>query len=344
MYFVSDAGGHGTHIWRQRFPDGEIQQVTSGPTEEDGIAMASDGRSFITAVGAEESAVWVHDSGGDRQVSSEGYAYDSELSHDGTKVFYLVSATAAHWGHGGELWMSDLHSGQATRVLPGIAVENFSISPDGKRIVYESSDEKGKRRLWLASIDRRFAPRQITSNPGESSPQYVPSGKVYFQAAEGDSNYMYRMNDDGSQREKVISTPVIGFAVASPDERFVVALRATSGEDNSVAVDALPLAGGPAVRLGSDKSEASWSDDGRALYFNLPSMKSVSGRKTYIIPLAHGEDFPPLPAKGVQQETDIPNHASLQVVEEAINPGPNPSLYSFSRKSVHRNLYRVPIQ
>src|SRR5262249_22978795 len=36
------------HIWRQRFPDGAPEQVTSGPTEEEGIAMAADGRSFIT--------------------------------------------------------------------------------------------------------------------------------------------------------------------------------------------------------------------------------------------------------------------------------------------------------
>ena len=45
MYFSSDAGGI-FHIWRQRFPDGQPEQITSGPTEEEGIAMAPDGRSF----------------------------------------------------------------------------------------------------------------------------------------------------------------------------------------------------------------------------------------------------------------------------------------------------------
>lgn len=73
-------------------------------------------------------------------------------------------------------------------------------------------------------------------------------------------------------------------------------------------------------------------------------MKNTSSAKTYIIPLAHGESLLHLPAKGVQQESELPNHSSLQVVEEVINPGPNPSLYSFSKKNVHRNLYRVPIQ
>jgi len=32
------------HIWRQRFPGGQPEQVTSGPTEQEGIAMAADGK------------------------------------------------------------------------------------------------------------------------------------------------------------------------------------------------------------------------------------------------------------------------------------------------------------
>jgi hypothetical protein len=66
MYFSSEAGGL-YHIWRQRFPDGQPQQVTSGPTEEEGLAMAPDGRSFVTAVALENVSVWVHDARGERR-------------------------------------------------------------------------------------------------------------------------------------------------------------------------------------------------------------------------------------------------------------------------------------
>jgi hypothetical protein len=44
MYFISNAVG-ANHIWRQHFPDGKPWQITSGPTAEEGIAMAPDGRS-----------------------------------------------------------------------------------------------------------------------------------------------------------------------------------------------------------------------------------------------------------------------------------------------------------
>ena len=56
MYLTSNAGG-ANHIWRQRFPDGQPEQITSGPTEEEGIAMAPDGRSFVTAVALQSSSL-----------------------------------------------------------------------------------------------------------------------------------------------------------------------------------------------------------------------------------------------------------------------------------------------
>jgi hypothetical protein len=60
------------HIWRQRFPDGNPEQITAGPTEEEGIAMAPDGRSFVTAVSLQGTSLWLHEPGGDRQISVEG--------------------------------------------------------------------------------------------------------------------------------------------------------------------------------------------------------------------------------------------------------------------------------
>ena len=89
MYFTSGAGGR-FHIWRQRYPDGKPEQVTFGPTEEEGIAINPEGRSLLTSVGMEESAVWIRDSNGERQISSEGFAEWPSLSPDGTKAYYLV--------------------------------------------------------------------------------------------------------------------------------------------------------------------------------------------------------------------------------------------------------------
>ena len=76
MYFGVEVDGK-RHLWRQSFPDGRPEQMTSGPTEEDGLAVAPDGRSLITSISTKQNAIWIHDSRGDHAVSTEGYASGS---------------------------------------------------------------------------------------------------------------------------------------------------------------------------------------------------------------------------------------------------------------------------
>ena len=64
MYFGAAVNGV-AHLWRQRFPDGPVEPLTSGSaTQELGLAMAADGRSLITSVGQPQRSLWVHDSSG----------------------------------------------------------------------------------------------------------------------------------------------------------------------------------------------------------------------------------------------------------------------------------------
>src|SRR5215470_7569920 len=116
MYFDSDAGSKGFHIWRQAFPDGVPQQLTASLGEEQGIAMAPDGESLFSSVGTSERDIWVHDQEGERQVSSQGYSYSPRFSSDGSRVFYLAAANSSQAERGGELWVSDLGTGQASKV------------------------------------------------------------------------------------------------------------------------------------------------------------------------------------------------------------------------------------
>jgi dipeptidyl aminopeptidase/acylaminoacyl peptidase len=58
MYF-SVTIGEQSHLWRQRFPNGEPDQMTFGPMQEDGISIAPDG-SLVTSMGTHQSTVWIH--------------------------------------------------------------------------------------------------------------------------------------------------------------------------------------------------------------------------------------------------------------------------------------------
>ena len=151
MYLSSGAGGR-FHIWRQRFPDGPPQQVTSGATEEEGIAVAPDGRSLITSVGMAESTVAVHDAKGERQISSEGYTQYPQFSPDGKKLYYLVGRGEIGRFTGGQLRIADLETGRNERLLPGFLLTGYDISPDGRRVVFSAPDKQGHSHLWLALL------------------------------------------------------------------------------------------------------------------------------------------------------------------------------------------------
>jgi Tol biopolymer transport system component len=144
VYLTSKAGGL-FHIWRQPFPNGQPQQVTFGLTEEEGVAMAPDGRSFVTAVGLQSASIWVHDGRGERQISQlEGNAAYPKFTRDGKKLCYrMVKAVPRPAGTNrdpGELWVADLETGRSEPLTPGFPVLGYDISPDGQQLLLEAKD------------------------------------------------------------------------------------------------------------------------------------------------------------------------------------------------------------
>jgi eukaryotic-like serine/threonine-protein kinase len=190
MYFTTNAVGT-NHIWRQLFPDGASEQVTSGPTEEEGIAMAPDGHSFVTAVALQSAALWVHYASGERQVSIEGNAVDPAFTPDGKKLLYRIVKEAPNafdfynfYRDPGELRVVDLASGGSEPLVRGLPALNYDVSADGRQVVIETADYEGKPRVWLISQDRSAPPRQIPNVEGKS-PKFRPDGEILFRHMEG---------------------------------------------------------------------------------------------------------------------------------------------------------------
>ena len=145
MYVTSNAGGV-NHIWRQRFPDGEPEQVTSGPTAEEGIAMAPDGRSFVTAAALQNVSIWLHDARGERQISSlEGIAVNPKFTPDGKKLCYIVvkQTPTPFSAQPGEVWVADLESGRSESLVPGFRALDYDVSADGQQVVMDAADPRG---------------------------------------------------------------------------------------------------------------------------------------------------------------------------------------------------------
>jgi Tol biopolymer transport system component len=354
VYLSSNAGGR-FHIWRQRVADGEPEQITSGPTEEEGIAMSADGHSLITSVGTTQSSVWVHDARGDHEVSSEGYSFlaasGTALSPDGHKLYYLVQrGTSRTFSGAGDLWVADLESGHNEVVLPGFSITDYVISPDGKRVGFVAVDSQGKAGIWEASLDRRFAPRQLAPTVAESRLFFDISGELFFAGAEGKVNFVYRIKEDGTGLQKAIPDPVIFLMGVSPDAKWLAAFVELPGAAEA-AVVAYPMAGGAPVTL-CERCQAQWARDGKFLYVAFPffSGNGVDPReqekthKTYALPLTDSHAFARLAARRFDSEAQLALAPGVRVIDQPLAlPGPDPSVYAFSKQTVHRNLYRIPL-
>src|SRR5262249_46110493 len=149
----------------QPFPDGAPEQITAGPNEEEGIAMAPDGRSFVTAVSLQGASLWLHDASGDRQISLEGNAANPVFTPDGARLLYRLVREQPNefdfYRDPGEVMIADLRSGRSEPLVRDFQVLNFDISRDGRQVVMEAPDNAGRARLWLAPLDRSAPLRQI---------------------------------------------------------------------------------------------------------------------------------------------------------------------------------------
>jgi eukaryotic-like serine/threonine-protein kinase len=339
MYFSSDKGGR-FHIWRQRFPHGELQQVTSGPTEEEGITIAPDGRSLITSLGLRESTIWVRDLTGEHQVSSESYAEFPQFSPDGKKLYYLIRRHGVSGEFvSGELWVADLQTGRSERLLPHTLVSGYDVSPDGTQVVFSAKDEDNHSHVWLASLDFRFPPRQFSSAVSEDQPHWDRTAHIYFRAAEGKSNFLYRMKSDGSERSKLLADPILEFHGISRDGRWAV-LTQTLGQGVGAHVFATRLDGEARVTLCARYCVAGWSPDGRTFMVALDTME---GAKSLVVPLDSANSVPPLPPGGLETHRDMENVKGGKVLDGPVAIGPA-GLSATVHEDVHRNLYRVPLQ
>lgn len=337
MYFTSDAGGL-NHIWRQRFPDGQPQQITAGPTEEEGIAMAPDGRSFVTAVALENVSVWLHDASGERQISLEGNATEPKFTPDGKKLCYRIVKKAANFFQfikmEGEVWVSDLESGRSAPLASGFQVFAYDISADGRQVVLEAEDREGRPRLWLTSFERELPPQPLPNVEGRQ-PRFGRNGEIFFRGSDG---FVYRVRSDGTGMQKALQQPVLMFLAASPDGKWLIAWARTK-YDGSAGVYAFPQGDGPPVLIRA-RIRWQWSPGGRFLSLALPFHEG----RTYIVPLPSSDALPPIPAGGLQSEEELARLPGARKIDalRAI-PGPSAGVYAFSRNTTQRNLDRIPI-
>jgi hypothetical protein len=332
MYFSAYVSGV-SHVWRQRFPDGSPEQITFGPTEESGIAMAPDGRSLVTSVGMRQTEVWFHDSTGERAISSEGLASLPRLSADAGRLYHLVRQDSLSSSF--DLRVLDLASGKAERLLPDFSVEHYAISPDETEVVFTVQQTPGKPEIWLAPL-QGGAPPHLVARGGDRA-FFGRNGDLIVRLLGDQANFLYRVKTDGTGHQRISDVPILNHFGTSPDGEWALVFAMT-GTPASPDTIALPVNGGAPVLVCPFFCPGGWSANGRFLYLE-PGM----GR-TIVLPVPPGHSLPELPPNGIGTDgANVPETAS--VIEQIdVFPGPDFSTYAYQVSKVHHNLFRVPLR
>ncbi|MFZ0662618.1 MAG: protein kinase [Acidobacteriaceae bacterium] len=322
----------GFHIWRQRWPDGKPEQLTFGPTSQQGIAMAPDGKSLITSVESGDESVWVHYGDGDHQMSSEGNTSAPVFSSDNRLLYFLMSRAQ---GGERELWVRNLATGKMDAVLPDVPVQQYAISPDGKTAAYVTREVGGLPGLWVAATSRRSAPVHLSR--GDDSPSFLPDGDLIVRTSEGGSNYIERIKADGSGRRRVIAQPILDIVAVSPDGRWVAAGVPSSNEEMTVKVTAFAVDGSAAVPLCAGYCSLNWDTTGKNIYFYYPG---VLGEGTYVVPVKSEVGLP----NGIASVDDLKKRQGATHLPGDVQSGNGVSVYAYGKQTTQSNLYRISLQ
>jgi DNA-binding winged helix-turn-helix (wHTH) protein/Tol biopolymer transport system component len=347
MYFSSNAGGE-FHLWRQRFPDGAPEQITFGPTEQEGTAITADGRHVITSMGLQQGSIWLHDATGERRLTDEGFVSRPALSVSGTRLFYLVRTRNSLEQMSGELWQADLETGQRQRILPGVVLASYSLSADDQSVVYSTSAGDPDEGIWIARIDRSTPPRRLVAGSGLRA-FFGAAGEIIY---EGEDGFLYRIHGDGATRERAAREQVSYLVSVSPDGRWAQAVMPRSTGSGTTSLWFVSLRGessfevcNEACSFGPRSFEITapfaWSRDGGSLLVNLGHFGHGVGRGV-VLPYRSGASPAAVWPAGLDTEAHVMANPGARVIDQRFTvPASDADNYLFASLSTHSNLYRV---
>jgi hypothetical protein len=265
-----------------------------------------------------------------------------QFSPDGKTLYYLLRSHSSRRFVSGELWAANLETGEAGRLLPDFVMEHYSISADGRRIVFVGIDEMGHSPVWLGMLDGSSAPRRLSTIDAVRT-FFGANGDVYF-LSNGTERFIYRLHEDGSGLQKALLNPVGFFYDVSPDGKSLAVYAdgavqvypASGATPTPVCVGICGIAGGPNRAI--TPPAISWSRDGKFLYMNLRAANEIVA-----VPLQSGRNnVPSLPAEGVRSVSAAEALPGARIIHEArAYVGANPSVYAIARATSQRNIYRI---
>jgi DNA-binding winged helix-turn-helix (wHTH) protein/Tol biopolymer transport system component len=329
MYF-SGLAGYNSHLWRQRFPHGEPEQITFGPGEEQGVFATLDGRSLLTSIGLTQSTLWFHNAQAERVLTTEGRVSAPWLSGDAQRVYFLtVRNEASHLS----LSRMDIASGRLESLVTGFGIMEYDISPDERRVAFTIAHD-GTHEIWIAALDRHTPPTLLVR--GGDEPEFG-GDYVFFRRVGEHASFLHRIRPDGSGESQLLPDPISEIFCAAPDGRAVVVMRPNPDHIADAWIIPVDSTGQPVI-ISKGYAPSQWSRDGKTLYVGL-NVQEQTGHSGWMQALPVGPDDLPLGALPAQ------NAGAVLIPHQPpdVSIGPDPSVYVFLKSEQRQNIYRIPL-
>jgi Tol biopolymer transport system component len=245
-------------------PEGSAEGDFCPATSPDGTTLA-----FVRQSGHEGGDIYLADTQGNnprRLTFDDRPIRGLSWTADGRDLVY----SGNRFGGGSRLWRVAVHGG-SPQVLPiaGRQVQYTAVAPHGNRLVY--SDSPTVSAIWRAALQLDGQPDEravLRSNGREAWPAYSPDGKKIVDISDQTGNDEIWLSDaDGSNRVQL--TKFNGLRLGrlrwSPDGKMLIFSGA--GENGRDLYTMAAQTGAKANRVAMDAGNASFSRDGKRIYF-----------------------------------------------------------------------------
>ena len=119
-------------------------------------------------------------------------------------------------------------------------------------------------------------------------------GELVFHAIEGGGSFAFRVHEDGTGKQKLVSQQIYRILSISPDAQWLIASGLPTGGETTWSTLILPMTGGSSIKILNAFCTAQWQPDSRFFYLSvLRGFKSAGAYgKTYVLPCVAWQNAP----------------------------------------------------
>jgi Tol biopolymer transport system component/DNA-binding winged helix-turn-helix (wHTH) protein len=247
--------------------DGSVTELQHGEGGIGGIGWSRDGDDIVYSSPLIGGGLWelalTHPERAQKLTIGHEVS-DVTVSPSGHRLVYVQGSTNIN------IWQLDLEGPRAQAhklIVSSAAQESASISPDGRRIAFES-DRSGALEIWVCDGDGSNALQLTSFGVQTGTPRWSPDGGlIAFDSRFGGESNLYTVDPAGGIPVKLnIDVSDKSQPSWSPDGKWIYFIK---GDDNDEpSVWRVPSRGGHAVQLANNPASYPLaSPDGQYVYF-----------------------------------------------------------------------------